>query len=248
MYCRKCGADVGNAKFCPECGAKVGDSKEAAIQDVVNQFSMETSAPKRYKKPILKRWYFWVIVIFVVLIAAASRIGNNVTSNTSPSAPVQSQSGELSDASSEELLAFDDKTWPQFIELYKAHATLISNIQAVADGTASILALYQYCEDAEAYFRDMSLAFDYGEADYQREYLSAFKSMALYDQMAVEKLMDYLDSYETSDLSAASDYLSNAVTAATLIASNRGTLLASTDLTEDEIQQKIEESTAALEQ
>lgn len=248
MYCPKCGADVGTAKFCPECGNQIKDAKREAIDEVASQFSVDAPTARRRKKPILKRWYFWVIVIFVVLIAVAARIGNNVTPSTSPSAPVQTQPGELSDASSEELLAFDDKTWPQFIELYKAHNTLMNNIQAVADGTASTLALYQYCEDAEAYFRDMSVAFDYGETDYQREYLSAFKSMALYDQMAVEKLMNYLDSYETSDLSAASDYLSNAITAATQIASNRGTLLASTDLTEDEIQQRIEESTAALEQ
>ena len=248
MYCPKCGADVGTAKFCPECGNQIKDAKREAIDEVASQFSVDAPTARRRKKPILKRWYFWVIVIFVVLIAVAARIGNNVTPSTSPSAPVQTQPGELSDASSEELLAFDDKTWPQFIELYKAHNTLMNNIQAVADGTASTLALYQYCEDAEAYFRDMSVAFDYGETDYQREYLSAFKSMALYDQMAVEKLMNYLDSYETSDLSEASDYLSNAITAATQIASNRGTLLASTDLTEDEIQQRIEESTAALEQ
>ncbi len=240
MYCPKCGADVGGASYCPECGAKITVEPSPG-------FGRDADRPPKRKKPLLKRWWFWVVVIFAVLIAVAAKIGNSVTPSATPTAPAQTQSAELSDASSEDLLAFDDKTWPQFIELYKAHTTLVSNIQAVADGAASTLALYQYCEDAKVYFRDMSLAFDYGETDYQREYLSAFKSMAIYDQMAVEKLMDYLDSYETSDLSAASDNLSNAVTAATLIASNRGALLASTDLTEDEIQQRIEESTAALE-
>lgn len=92
----------------------------------------------------------------------------------------------------------------------------------------------------------MSLAFDYGTADYQKEYLSAFTSLALSDQLAVEALMDYLDSGNISDLSAASDHISSAVDTITVIATNRGTLLGMTDLTDDEIAQRIEESTSEL--
>lgn len=70
MYCPKCGADIGTAKFCPECGTQIKDAKREAIDEVASQFSTDAPVARRRKKPILKRWYFWVIVIFVVLIAS----------------------------------------------------------------------------------------------------------------------------------------------------------------------------------
>ena len=248
MFCPKCGADAGNVKFCPECGAPIADKKKSAIDDVANQFSVDgdVNKPVRRKKSLLKRWWFWAAIVIALVIV--SSLGGNDAGTTSPSPDVtdDSASDTLESASSEELLAFDEQTWPQFIELYNAHNTLVNNIQAVADGNASLVDLYQYCEDAKAYFGEKSLSFNYGESDYQKDYLQVFESMAFYDHMAVEKLMDYLDSFETSDISAASDYISKAVTAMKLIASNRGTLLAATDLTDEEIQQRIEDSTAGL--
>lgn len=76
MHCPKCGADIGNAKFCPECGAEIGDAKKAAIQDVANQFARGETSRKRHKKPLLKRWWFWLIVV-VLAIGIIGSIGGN---------------------------------------------------------------------------------------------------------------------------------------------------------------------------
>lgn len=187
-----------------------------------------------------------VVFAFVIVGAAISAISTPSNNDEGDMVASTTPNSGVVEVSSDELLAFDDQTWPKFIELYNAHNTLVENIQAVADGNASVLDLYQWCEDAKNYFANMSLAFDYGTADYQKEYLSAFTSLALSDQLAVEALMDYLDSGNISDLSAASDHISSAVDTITVIATNRGTLLGMTDLTDDEIAQRIEESTSEL--
>ena len=197
MFCPKCGADVGNAKYCPECGTKMSQIGEFSGEIGANVSTPIKKAVKP-QKSLFKRWYFWALVIIILMIIAVQSAGKSAPS-TSPT-PDNSAADSLEDATSEELLAFDDATWPQFIELYNAHTTLVNNIQAVADGNASLVDLYQYCEDAKVYFGEKSLSFNYGESDYQKDYLQAFESMALYDQMAVDKLMDYLDSFETSDI------------------------------------------------
>ena len=33
MYCRKCGADVGNSKFCPSCGAEIVQASSGPTYD-----------------------------------------------------------------------------------------------------------------------------------------------------------------------------------------------------------------------
>lgn len=206
--------------------------------------SYQSTYVKKKKHTTLK--VLAVVFAFVIVGAAISAISTPSNNDEGDIAAGATPNSGVAEVSSDELLAFDDQTWPEFIELYNAHNTLVGNIQAVADGNASVLDLYQWCEDAQNYFANKSLAFGYGTTDYQKEYLSAFTSLALADQQAVESLMDYLNSGEIGDLSNASDHISYATDAITTIAANRGTLLGMTDLTDDEISQRIEESTANL--
>ena len=162
-----------------------------------------------------------------------------------PNNPVMVEAG-VSNTSENPWLEFDEKTWPEFVNLYTAHNNLMNAMNDFSNGNISSADFYQYCEDSKEYFANMSLAFDFGESDEEKAYLSAFESMALSDQMAAESLMKYLDSRKTSDLSNAQENIQNAVTAATTIASNRGALLAKAGLSQEEIQVKIEEDMSDL--
>lgn len=67
MKCSNCGAECKTGKFCPDCGAKlVEDVLEingGGNTDKVDERKSEN------KKPIYKKWWFWVIVIlFAVML------------------------------------------------------------------------------------------------------------------------------------------------------------------------------------
>lgn len=66
MVCPNCGSDTENSRFCPECGADM--SKRASLKP----------EPKKVKKPLFKRWWFWVVAIVLVAgIAGGSQRENN---------------------------------------------------------------------------------------------------------------------------------------------------------------------------
>lgn len=61
MYCLHCGAQLpDDAKFCTECGAKVSKlDPQPGLKTTGN--------PKKVKKPIYKRVWFWVIIVLFML-------------------------------------------------------------------------------------------------------------------------------------------------------------------------------------
>lgn len=62
-YCRQCGSVLPEGtRFCPQCGAP--NSDEAARAAATQPEYSEQNA-KNPKKSILKRWWFWVLVIIV---------------------------------------------------------------------------------------------------------------------------------------------------------------------------------------
>ena len=96
-------------------------------------------------------------------------------------------------------------------------------------------------------FVDLSMSYDYGTNSEQKDYLSVFESVALSDQMAADSMLKYLNSGKMSDLNNVSSNIQEAKTAITTIASNRGILLNKTDLTQEEIKTRVNDSMAALE-
>ena len=69
MICRNCNTEH-NGKFCPNCGAPAGNDQMQ--QNTVYQ----QEQPRPPKKPITKRWWFWVGAL-VLLIALLSNLGND---------------------------------------------------------------------------------------------------------------------------------------------------------------------------
>ena len=69
MICPNCGTDIGNSRFCPFCGADM--SKRAELKQ----------QPQKVKKPIFKRWWFWVICAVLVIGIIGSMQGDKEPSN-----------------------------------------------------------------------------------------------------------------------------------------------------------------------
>ncbi len=145
------------------------------------------------------------------------------------------------------LLKFDEQTWEDFKILYNSHNNFMKSISAYSDNQANSLDFYNVCADAKDYFANASTSYDYGTTDEEKTYLSAFELVALSDQQAAEKLIKYIDSGKTSDLSKAQEYIQRAKDALVNIAENRGTLLVKAGLTDKEIKKKVEADMAELE-
>lgn len=66
MLCPKCGNEINeNAVFCPNCGTAV------------------TNQVKKAKKPLVKKWWFWALIVFVFFCVIAGVSGDNDSNSDS---------------------------------------------------------------------------------------------------------------------------------------------------------------------
>ena len=71
-YCRQCGAPLQEGtKFCSECGAP---ADSAAVRMAAPQIEYPAEKPKKKRKSIFKRWWFWVLAV-IVIAGLAGRSG-----------------------------------------------------------------------------------------------------------------------------------------------------------------------------
>jgi len=78
MKCPKCGTES-EAKFCENCGSPMSEA-DVSSQNAPQQ-NVAAAPVKAKKKPIYKKWWFWVIIA-VVAIGIIGNLGGN---NDSPS-------------------------------------------------------------------------------------------------------------------------------------------------------------------
>ena len=66
-YCRNCGAELVEGKrFCPECGEPTGESPVRAAAPTPSP-EYPAQKPKRKRKSLFKRWWFWVLMVIVAV-------------------------------------------------------------------------------------------------------------------------------------------------------------------------------------
>lgn len=71
-FCRQCGAPLQEGtKFCSECGAP---ADSAPVQMASPQLEYLAEKPKKKRKSIFKRWWFWVLAV-IVIAGIAGRSG-----------------------------------------------------------------------------------------------------------------------------------------------------------------------------
>ena len=70
IECPNCKKEIPDgAQFCSNCGANFAAQPQQPVSYPVQQ-------PAKQKKPITKKWWFWVIIVFVGLIIISS-LGDN---------------------------------------------------------------------------------------------------------------------------------------------------------------------------
>lgn len=239
MFCKNCGKEINDEKFCPNCGAKVEsikvDSTQLEMQSnkkIQSNKIMQKKAKKKNKGCLITIIIFFAVCIFILAIATQANTDTNKMSK---------------DEIKAQTLEFDDRAWNDYLKLYEAHNKFMSSIEVYSNGQASKLEFYDYCKEVKEYFAQASLSFKYGKTDDEKEYLSTFETFAISDQMAAEKLIKYLDSNATKDLSVAKENINRAKQAAVTIASNRSVLLKKIGLAEEEINEKINKGVADIE-
>lgn len=238
MFCKKCGAQVSDdANFCDKCGASLSDA-----QITPTTTPQATTAPKKKRHGCL--FSVIIVIIFLLLIGVGISVGINQLSQEGQTDQDKNSAVEMTP---ERWLEFDSKTWEDFSTLYQSHNTFMTLMSNYSDNAIDAGTFYSECEKCAKWFGENSLTYDYGETQEEKDYLSAFESVALSDQMAAKSMMKYLDSKKASDLSDVEKNIDAAVQGITTIASNRGVLLVKAGLTDEEIQAKVESDMQELE-
>ena len=78
MKCLHCGNELKeNSKFCDSCGAPVVAQPGATVQHPSVQSQQSYNEAMPMKKPVYKRWWFWVIIVAAVLLIGVINLAIN---------------------------------------------------------------------------------------------------------------------------------------------------------------------------
>ena len=110
MYCNQCGTQF-EGKFCPNCGTPA--TVEATVENAaptMADFPVVNAVPatpvaEMKKKPIYKKWWFWVIIVIVAIGIIGGSAGDKETSTDNSTDSSISQSDDKTDNNQT-----DDKT------------------------------------------------------------------------------------------------------------------------------------------
>ena len=253
MFCNQCGSqNDNNAKFCNDCGADlskqgsekaktVNTSEQPAPQQPIQQPVFQQ--PKKKSKGCLIAILIVVAIFVGIMVFVVIGVENVGTGSTGTDI---SESQQDQQPSEEQIKEFDSKSWEDFRTMHKAHKNFMTALAGYGKGTVSKIDFYNYCKNAEEYFRNVYGSFNYNTNDDEKEYLKVFNSWAFYDQTTAKDLMRYLDSGKTSDLASAQENIEQANIAVGMIVSNRGILLKKAGYTDEEIIKIIERDTKEL--
>lgn len=126
MICSRCGKEF-NGKFCEHCGAPAPSS----AAPTAGTYSTEPMPAKKKKKPIYKRWWFYVIAVIAAIAVISSISGNKsekikwddiILSEQLPEPP--KKNGKINDNTAEalsvEIYKISDKQFNNYVEACKA--------------------------------------------------------------------------------------------------------------------------------
>ena len=103
MYCNQCGTQF-EGKFCPNCGAPAtvespveNATPTMAESPVVNAAPATPVAEIKKRKPIYKKWWFWVIIAIIAIGIIGGSAGDKETSTDNNTGSSISQSDDKTD-------------------------------------------------------------------------------------------------------------------------------------------------------
>ena len=187
------------------------------------------------KKPLFKRWYFWVLVV-LVLAAIGSALGDEDAGPAATPTPEPSLSPEEMRAQAES----NDLMINASVEAAdRYYDILVEAISGLEHGTSSLLDVYSTCEDMEEYLRGFSAHVDEVTDPAAEEYKDAAVGYIGNFQLVAHDLMEYIDSGEMSDLSDAQEGLELAPAYIAQLLAARTAYLEAAGFSSDEIAEML---------
>lgn len=142
--CKTCGQEIASsAKRCPNCGAKA-------------------------KKPIYKKWWFWVIIVIVIsgIIAGASGDSDTPGSTQTDNTTVTSQSSDLKDKGTTEERTYTSYEVIELLDAVEANA-----LKAKKDLKGQYIEVHGYLSDIDSSGNYISVGASKNNYDYFLKYI-----------------------------------------------------------------------------
>ncbi len=92
-FCSRCGAKLNEGDpFCPGCGAPVSGESHPELPDAPQfEYPVQSSRIPAGRKPLFKRWWFWVLVLVIV----GGVFGRSGVQRTPSAAPGRTESNTI---------------------------------------------------------------------------------------------------------------------------------------------------------
>ena len=142
MLCKNCGSRVDDhSNFCTKCGAPI------------NQTATPSTAQTK-KKPIYKKWWFWVIIALAILIIGSSGSNTGSSNPTNPPAPAAPQAikvsaEDLREAYEQNEVAAEKKYGDQLVEV----TGIVNNVGTdILNNVYVTLSTGEYLKSIQCYF------------------------------------------------------------------------------------------------
>lgn len=149
MYCRNCGHQVDEMQSaCPNCGA---------LQNEV------VKVVEKEKKPITKRWWFWVIIIFVAFSVLGGGPASDGENNDSAVGGDSNPSEEVIEISARDLFAAYEENEVAADQKYKGKKLKVTG--TIKDFGTNILDDSYITLETEEYFLSIQCYFKESELD-----------------------------------------------------------------------------------
>jgi len=231
MKCNKCGQEY-DGGVCPNCGTSAPGKSDV---------------PKKKKK---FRW--WYVLIIILVLGAIGSMGDDEGSETQPQQEQQTLNESLEDstndaaqtpAPSKETAESNDLMIYTTLEMAERYLGIFQDaLNGLGDGSATILDVYNTCEDVKQYMIQFDNHLDEVVDESADAYKDAVSGYTVLLWGAADSLMKYIDDNEISDLSDAQDSIEALTPQVYLAVSERMAYLSNAGFTDEEIQAILEES------
>lgn len=219
MVCPNCGKEISASRFCPECGIELNGSSYVETYE------------KRPKKPIFKRWWFWVIVFVILLASIGSKIGEDSQHSIDHNEDDNTQ--QIAPHTREVAIANDGIIYTS-IKMSDSYFSILKNSISDLESGTSLLETYETCEDMMRVlsgFRDRLKEVNDSAVE---NYVDKADSYISNLWLIAKDISDYIDDGKMSDLSDAKEGIVLIPTYQTRVLDARSEYLLASGLTQDE--------------